>query len=305
MFGPGACETLIEVERRAEEGVHERRRGATRSATPTRARPRPTLFPHMSFDVRRTFPATKVPTIDGFFWFLKLLTTAMGEATSDFLVHRFNPELAVLAGAVVFVAALYWQLTRSRYFTLPYWSAVVMVSIFGTMCADVLHVGLGVPYVISASGFALVLALVFVSWWRVEHTLSIHSITTTRRELFYWATITATFALGTAVGDLSATTFNLGYLTSGVVFAILFGLPIVGFGVFRLNSVAMFWTAYVLTRPLGASVADYLAMPIDHGGRNWGPGNVALLFGAVFVLGVLALAARDFQRLTQRARHAG
>jgi uncharacterized membrane-anchored protein len=180
-----------------------------------------------------------------------------------------------------------------------------MVSIFGTMCADTLHVGLGVPYVVSATGFAIILALVFVSWSRTEHTLSIHSITTTRRELFYWATITTTFALGTAVGDLSATTFNLGYLTSGVLFAVIFCLPILGFAVFRLNSVAMFWTAYVLTRPLGASFADYLAMPRDHGGRNWGPGNVALVFGAFFVVGVFALAARDYRRLTTRPRHAG
>ncbi len=149
------------------------------------------------------------------------------------------------------------------------------------------------------------MALVFVSWSRTEHTLSIHSITTTRRELFYWATITTTFALGTAVGDLSATTFNLGYLTSGVLFAVIFCLPILGFAVFRLNSVAMFWTAYVLTRPLGASFADYLAMPRDHGGRNWGPGNVALVFGAFFVVGVFALAARDYRRLTTRPRHAG
>ena len=259
----------------------------------------------MPLDLRRVFRATKVPEIDGFFWFLKLLTTAMGEAASDFFVHRFNPELAVIAGGVVFVAALYWQLTRPRYLTLPYWSAVVMVSIFGTMCADTLHVGLGVPYVVSATGFAIILALVFVSWSRSEHTLSIHSITTTRRELFYWATITTTFALGTAVGDLTATTFNLGYLTSGVLFAVIFCLPIVGFVVFRLNSVAMFWTAYVLTRPLGASFADYLAMPEDHGGRNWGPGNVALVFAAPFVVGVFVLAARDYQRLNSRARHAG
>ena len=258
----------------------------------------------MPLDLRRTFQAAKVPSIDGFFWFLKLLTTAMGEATSDFLVHRFNPELAVAVGAVVFAAALWWQLSKPRYFTLPYWSAVVMVSIFGTMCADALHVGLGVPYVVSASGFAIILAAVFVTWSRVEHTLSIHTITTTRRELFYWATITTTFALGTAVGDLTATTFGLGYLTSGILFAFIFCLPVVGFTVFRLNSVAMFWTAYVLTRPLGASFADYLSMPHTHGGLGWGPGNVAMFFGAFFVVGVFALAARDYRRVSRPARHA-
>ena len=259
----------------------------------------------MSLDLRRTFRDSKVPSVDGFFWFLKLLTTAMGEATSDFFVHRFNPELAVVCGALVFFAVLWWQLAKPRYFIVPYWSAVVMVSIFGTMCADVLHVGLGVPYVVSASGFAVVLAAVFLTWSRVEHTLSIHTITSTRRELFYWATITTTFALGTAVGDLTASTFGLGYLTSGILFAFIFALPVLGFAVFRLNAITMFWTAYVLTRPLGASFADYLAMPPDHGGLGWGPGNVALFFGAFFVLGVVALGTRDYLRLSQPARHAG
>lgn len=258
----------------------------------------------MPFTLHRTFRVSKVPSIDGFFWFLKLLTTAMGEATSDFLVHRFNPELAVLAGGVVFLVVLWWQLNTPRYLTLPYWSTVVMVGIFGTMCADSLHVGLGVPYAVSASAFAIILLIVFVTWSRVEHTLSIHSITSTRRELFYWATVTTTFALGTAVGDLTATTFGLGYLTSGVVFVIIFCLPVLGFWLLRLNSVAMFWSAYVLTRPLGASFADYLGVSHVRGGLNWGPGNVAMMFGAFFVVGVGVLAVRDFRRVPSRARHA-
>jgi len=220
----------------------------------------------------------------------------MGEATSDYLVHRFNPELAVVTGGVVFCSVLYWQLGTPRYSTGPYWSAVVMVSVFGTMCADSVHVALGVPYYASATAYGLGLAAIFVSWSRLEHTLSIHSIYTTRRELFYWATITATFAFGTALGDLTASTFDLGYLTSGIMFAILFMLPVLGFVVLRLNAIAMFWTAYVLTRPLGASFADYLGMPHVRGGLAWGPGRVALFFSAFFLVGVLVLAGIDRRR---------
>ena len=258
----------------------------------------------MPFSVRRTFRSSKVPTIDGLFWFIKILTTAMGEATSDFFVHRFNPELAVLGGAVVFAFALWRQLQAPRYRTLTYWFAVVMVSVFGTMCADVLHVGFGVPYAVSASLYAVVLAVIFLSWSRVEHTLSIHSITTTRRELFYWATVTATFAFGTAVGDLTASTFGLGYLRSGLYFAILFCLPSLGFVLLRLNGVAMFWTAYVLTRPLGASFADYLGMPHVVGGRAWGPGNVSMLFSAFIIVAVAVAYGRDQRRPANRPRHA-
>ena len=130
----------------------------------------------------------------------------------------------------------------------------------------------GVPYVVSASAFVVLLIIIFTAWCRTERTLSIHSITTTRRELFYWATIPVTFALGTAVGDMSATTFHLGYLTSGILFAFIFCLPPIGFWIFRLNSIAMFWIAYILTRPLGASFADYLGQPVTHGGLGWGLG---------------------------------
>ena len=180
-----------------------------------------------------------------------------------------------------------------------------MVSVFGTMCADVLHVKLGVPYVGSASLFAVLLVLIFSAWWRTERTLSIHSISTTRRELFYWATITITFALGTAVGDMTATTFNLGYLTSGIVFAFIFCLPPIGFWVFRLNSIAMFWIAYILTRPLGASFADYLGKPKNSGGLGWGSGNVSLMFSALIFLILAVLVVRSQRTITSRGRHAG
>jgi uncharacterized membrane-anchored protein len=247
----------------------------------------------MLVNIRQQFRSSKVPPINGVFWFLKLLTTAMGEATSDYFVHHFAPAAAVLVTGVVFVVVLLWQLRFPRFSVLPYWLSVVMVSVFGTMCADALHVGLGVPYVVSVVSFAIVLALVFSSWYRVEGTLSIHSITSTRRELFYWATITATFALGTAVGDMTATTLNLGYFSSGVLFVGLFLVPSVLYRLVRLNVIVTFWASYILTRPLGASFADWLGVSHVRGGLNWGNGNVALLFSAVIAIVIAILLVRQ------------
>jgi len=248
----------------------------------------------MSLSLHHRFRSSKVPDVTGSFWFLKILTTAMGESTSDFFVHRFSPAAAVLAGGLVFVLALYWQLRSPRFLVVTYWSAVVMVSVFGTMCADVVHVGFGVPYVVSATCFALALVAVFVTWHRYERTLSIHSITTTRRELFYWAAVTTTFALGTATGDLVAVPLHLGYFRSGVLFLILFLLPGLAYRFLHVNAIAAFWTAYVLTRPFGASFADWIGVSHLRGGLNWGPGNIAVLLTAAIVITVASL------RRTQR-----
>jgi uncharacterized membrane-anchored protein len=241
--------------------------------------------------LRHRFASSKVPpTITPSFWGLKILTTAMGEATSDYFVNRFDPRLAVACTAVVFVVVLWWQLRAPTYRTVTYWSAVVMVSVFGTMCADVVHVEFGVAYVVSALTFAVVLALVFWSWFRVEGTLSIHSITTTRRELFYWATVTVAFALGTAVGDFTATVAKLGYFSSGLLFTGLILLPALGAWTKRTNTVLMFWIAYVLTRPLGASFADWMGKPKIVGGLGWGSGNVALVLTSIIAVAVGVLA---------------
>jgi uncharacterized membrane-anchored protein len=241
----------------------------------------------VALSLHRQFASAKVPrTITPWFWGLKVLTTAMGEATSDYFVNRFDPRVAVVCTAVVFVVVLWWQLRLSTYRTVPYWSAVVMVSVFGTMCADVVHVEFGVAYVVSAVGFAIVLALVFWSWFRVEGTLSIHSIVSTRRELFYWATVTVAFALGTAVGDFTAVVAKLGYFSSGLLFVGLIALPALGFWLGRMNAVLMFWIAYVLTRPLGASFADWMGKPKSVGGLGWGSGNVALVLTSLIVVAV-------------------
>jgi uncharacterized membrane-anchored protein len=241
--------------------------------------------------------ASKVPAIGVGFWGIKLLTTAMGEATSDFFVHRYSPPVVVVVAGLVFLASLAWQFTRPRYQTLAYWFCVVMVSVFGTMCADVAHVGLGIAYSVSTSVFAVALAAIFLVWYRVEGTLSIHSITTVRREFFYWMTVTATFALGTATGDLTAVALHLGYLSSALIFTGFIVLPGFAYRFAGANAVAAFWISYVLTRPLGASYADWLGVSHARGGLNWGPGNVALLFSAFIALGVLALGRLERTRL--------
>jgi uncharacterized membrane-anchored protein len=221
----------------------------------------------------------------------------MGEATSDYFVNRFNSVAAVLVTGVVFFVVLWWQLRSPAYRTITYWAAIVMVSVFGTMCADVVHVALHVPYVASALCFGVVLLAVFVWWHHVEGTLSIHSITSTRRELFYFTTVTVAFALGTAVGDLTATTWHLGYFGAGFLFAGLISLPLLAFAVARRHTILLFWIAYVLTRPLGASFADGMGKPRIVGGLGWGSGTVSLSLTALIVLvvGAVALSERRDQ----------
>ena len=218
----------------------------------------------------------KVPEVTIYFWIIKLLTTAMGETTSDYLVRQLNPIIAVALGGVGLAIALVLQFSVRRYVPWIYWLTVVMVAIFGTMCADVLHVGFGIPYIVSAAFFMVALAVIFVAWYVSEKTLSIHSIYTCRRELFYWATVIATFALGTAVGDLTATTLGLGYFSSGVMFAVLIAISPLAYWLFGLNAIFAFWFAYILTRPLGASFADWVGKSHSVGGLGLGTGWVSV-----------------------------
>lgn len=249
--------------------------------------------------------ALKVPEITIFFWIAKLLTTAMGEATSDYLVFGINKYVAVGLGAVGLTIALILQFSAHRYIAWIYWLAAVMVAIFGTMAADVLHIviltpvfGSNVAYIISSVLFAICLTIVFVVWYSVEKTLSIHSITTRRRELFYWATVLATFAMGTAVGDLTAVTLHLGYLSSGLLFIILIELPALAYFLLGLNEIAAFWIAYILTRPLGASFADWFGKPQSLSGLGLGDGIVALVLTAliIVVVGYLSITRRDIRQ---------
>ncbi len=228
---------------------------------------------------RRAYDTVKVPAqITTVFWAIKLLSTAMGEAFSDAMVHGFNKYGAVVIGFVLFVAAMAWQLRARSYHPVKYWAAVCSVAVFGTMAADVLHLGLGVPYAVSSVFYAICLAVVLVTWYRAEGTLSIHSIMNPRREVFYWLTVLFTFALGTAVGDLTATPFHLGYFSSGVMFMALFAVPGVLYAITRSHAVALFWTAYILTRPLGASFADWMGFGKGAGGIGWGHPLTAVVF---------------------------
>ena len=248
----------------------------------------------------------KVPEVTALFWVIKLLTTALGEATADYLVNDFNPYLAVVACTLLFIGALALQFWFRRYVPWVYWLAIVMVAVFGTMAADVLHVVMDVPYWLSSAAFAVALVVIFWAWYRVEGTLSIHSITTTRREIFYWAAVSAAFALGTAAGDLLAYTAHLGFLAAGLVFAVLFVAPGVAWRA-GMNSIAAFWVSYVLTRPLGASFADWTGKGQDAGGLGWGDGPVAavLLVLIVALVGYLQVRQRkagELEPATEAAR---
>jgi uncharacterized membrane-anchored protein len=247
--------------------------------------------------------ALRVPEITVYFWVIKALSTAMGESTSDYLVHAIDPVIAVLLGFAGFLAALTLQFSMRRYVAWTYWLAVVAVGVFGTMAADVLHVGFGVPYVVSSIFYAVMLVAVFETWHQTERTLSIHSVNTPRREAFYWAAVVATFAMGTALGDLTSITLHLGYFGSALLFAAVIAIPAIGYWRFGWNAIFSFWFAYVATRPLGASLADWAGKAKSAGGLGLGDGTVALaLTFAIFVLvAFLAITRADLQRVGRGA----
>lgn len=225
----------------------------------------------------------KVPEVTVAFWIAKLLTTAWGESISDWLVVKISPYLAVVLGGIALVVALGLQFRARIYRPWIYWLAAAMVAVFGTMAADGAHVQLGVPYAVSSAVFAVALALIFIAWQKTEGTLSIHTVTGGRREIFYWLTVMTTFALGTATGDLTAYTLHLGYLTSGLVFMGVILIPALGYWLFGLGEVAAFWAAYVITRPLGASLADWMGKARSISGLGWGDGTVSLILLALLL----------------------
>ena len=248
----------------------------------------------------------KVPQITAVFWVIKILTTGMGEALADYFDHAFEPLVVVALSGLALAAALWIQLRAERFIAWRYWSAVSLVSVFGTLGADAVHVILGVPYWVSSIGF-LVGILATFSWWQfVEGSISIGTITTTRRELFYWAIVLGTFALGTAAGDMTAMNFKWGFLASGIIFSVAFALPLMFDLVLRKRineavsqasergGVFAFWAAYVITRPLGASYADWLALPGERGGLGWGtlPVSVAMITAIVLFVALNRRSAK-------------
>ena len=236
------------------------------------------------------------------FWIVKILTTAGGEATSDYLKTYGNfggggTEIAL------FVIAIVLQFSTRRYRAFAYWSLAFAIAIAGTGIADFLHLDVHIPYAGTSLLWAVILAGVFWAWYRSEGTLSIHSVSTQRREVFYWATVFATFALGTALGDFTANSLNMGYLPSGLFFFGVILLPLLGWWRFGLNPIVAFWMAYVVTRPLGASFADWIRNRPTLTGLGFGDGPTALVFAlAVFALvSYLAIAQPDIQRSVGRA----
>jgi uncharacterized membrane-anchored protein len=240
--------------------------------------------------------AAKVPEIGLMFWVIKLLTTAAGEATSDYFGDH-NVLVGAAAEVLLVAAVLILQLRTRRYSATAYWLLALAIAIFGTGAADTLHLAVGIPYAGTTILWAAILALVFWRWHRSEGTLSIHSITSRRREAYYWATVFATFALGTALGDFTATSLHLGFLSSAVMFGVIIAIPAVAWSRFRLNPIAAFWFAYVVTRPLGASIADYLSKPPAISGAGFGDARTSLVLLAAFAVGVayLVMTRRDVQ----------
>jgi uncharacterized membrane-anchored protein len=246
--------------------------------------------------------AAKVPEVTVLFWVIKIFTTAGGEAVSDYLALG-NKAVGGVIETGLLVVGLVWQFRTRRYFAPAYWFLAYAIAIFGTGVSDTLHLEFHVPYAGTTALWAVVLVVVFVTWYRSERTLSFHSITTQRRELFYWATVFATFALGTALGDLTATPLGLGYLTSGILFSVIILIPAVARFTFGLNGVVAFWFAYVVTRPLGASFADYISKSPSISGLGFGDGPTAAVMtvAVVILVGYLTVTRRGIQEATSAA----
>ncbi|MEU3249169.1 MULTISPECIES: COG4705 family protein [unclassified Streptomyces] len=233
----------------------------------------------------------KVPEVTVYFWVIKVLCTTVGETAADLLAEKAGLGLtgvSVLMSALLALVLVVQFRTRA-YRAGVYWTAVALISVVGTLISDNLTDNMGVPLETSTTVFAVLLAVVFAVWYRRERTLSIHHIDTTGREAFYWLAVLFTFALGTAAGDLVSERMNLGYWLSAVLFALAIGAVAVAHLALGLNAVWSFWIAYVLTRPLGASIGDYLSQPTGDGGLGLGTVVTSVLFLAVILAMVVYL----------------
>lgn len=229
---------------------------------------------------------SKVPEITIFFWIIKVLCTTVGETAADFLNVNLNLGLTgtTIVLGIVLIIALFFQFKSNKYVPGIYWLVVVLLSVFGTLVTDNLVDNMGVALETTTIAFGIALAATFAAWYASEKTLSIHSIYTMKREAFYWLAILFTFALGTAAGDLVAERFELGYLVSAVLFGALIAADAIANRIFKLNGVLAFWIAYILTRPLGASLGDYFSQVPDDGGLGLGTVGTS----AIFMIAILA-----------------
>ncbi|MEC0091933.1 COG4705 family protein [Paenibacillus macquariensis] len=238
---------------------------------------------------------SKVPEVTLYFWIIKILCTTVGETAADFLNVNLGFGLtgtSIVIGALLLVA-MFLQFKAKKYIPSFYWLTVFLISIFGTLVTDNLTDNMGIPLEVSAIVFSVFLVLTFALWYAKEKTLSIHSIFTKRREAFYWLTILFTFALGTASGDLMAESLGLGYLATGVIVCAVIASVTVAWRL-GLDSVLAFWIAYIMTRPLGASLGDLLSQPQDNGGLGLG----ATVTSAIFILAIMLIVI--FLSVTKR-----
>ncbi len=230
----------------------------------------------------------KVPEVFLLFWVVKIMSTTVGETAADFLAGNLGLGLTatslIMAGLLAGVLVV--QFRVRRYVPAVYWLAVVLVSIVGTLISDNLVDNFGVSLWTTTIAFSAALTATFLAWYRSERTLSIHTIVTSRREAFYWLAILCTFALGTSAGDLVGEKLALGYLTSAFLFAALIALVTLAHLKGGLNAVLAFWAAYILTRPFGASMGDYLTAAPADGGLGLGTNGTSGLFLAVIVAAV-------------------
>ena len=249
----------------------------------------------------QTVRSNKVPEVTLYFWVIKIMATTVGETAADLLSVRLNMGLTVtsLIMTVVFIAALVVQVRSRSYVPSLYWFTVVAISVVGTLVSDNLVDGMGISLVTTSIAFAIILTAVFVLWYQTEETLSIHSIFTTRRELFYWAAILFTFAMGTSVGDLLAERMDLGYGQAALVFGAMIAVVTFLYYVAKMDAILSFWIAYVLTRPLGASIGDLLAKPVIAGGLGLGTVTTSLIFLGTILAVVTFLTVTKADRIVE------
>jgi uncharacterized membrane-anchored protein len=234
-----------------------------------------------------TISYNRVPAVTVDFWLIKLMAVTMGETAADYLAVNLGLGLtatSILMGAIL-IGALVLQFGQKRYVPWAYWLAVVLVSIVGTLVTDNLVDNFGVSLVTTTVFFTGALAATFIAWYASERTLSIHAILTTKREAFYWLAILFTFALGTAAGDLVAEHFALGYMATGILFAMIIGSVTAGYYLLKLDGIIAFWIAYIFTRPLGASFGDLLSQPTEYGGLGFG----TIITSAMFLTAIVAI----------------
>ncbi|KSU85855.1 Uncharacterized membrane-anchored protein [Fictibacillus enclensis] len=233
----------------------------------------------------------KVPEVTIFFWIIKIMATTVGETAADFLTFKLHWGLTntTFVMSALLIITLIFQFKARKYIPGVYWLAVVLISVVGTLITDNLTDHFGVPLVTSTIVFSIILAITFAAWYKSEKTLSIHSIFTTRRETFYWLAILFTFALGTAAGDLVSEDIGLGYWKSGILFAVVIALVTLAFFKFNMNAVLSFWIAYILTRPLGASIGDFLSQSRHAGGLGLGTTGTSMIFLAIILALVIYL----------------